>query len=136
MTRLEDLPTSGGQGMASGTPAPLPLAAHPVAVSKETAPETSLSVARLAWPAVEESGESPPPAADPTATVLMVSDETAARPADSHGWASQPCPTPLASATAPWSPAASDSAADTDLAADGGLVDLLAGPALEVPLGA
>jgi len=43
---------------------------------------------------------------------------------------------PLPSASAPWSPAASDTeAADSVLAADAGLVDLLAAPALAVSLG-
>ncbi|KPJ69834.1 MAG: hypothetical protein AMS14_11245 [Planctomycetes bacterium DG_20] len=69
-------------------------------------------------------------------------------PADGHGWPSQPCPAPLASASAPWSPAASDatasdsaawspaasdSAADTDLGV-GALLDPLALPALDVRL--
>ncbi|HUU93877.1 MAG TPA: hypothetical protein VM238_22005, partial [Phycisphaerae bacterium] len=72
-----------------------------------------------------------------------------------HGWASQPCHTrghalpppaetmatqhqvamPPAETAAPWSPAASDTtAADSTLAAAGGLVDLLAAPALEMTL--
>jgi len=44
---------------------------------------------------------------------------------------------PLPSTSAPWSPAAPDApATDTILAAAGGLVDLLAAPALDVSLGA
>ncbi|HUU91406.1 MAG TPA: lamin tail domain-containing protein, partial [Phycisphaerae bacterium] len=177
-THLELLPT-GGEGLAVGTPAPLPLAAG----TAETA--TPLSVApwhgygscrgrRLACPAVQ---------ADETVSMLAAAPEiglltrTSAEPAGgtaappgrpwapgvqhgrpsgcraTHGWASQPCHTrghalqrpignmatrhqvamPPAETAAPWSPATPDTGStDSALTADGGLVDLLAAPALDV----
>ncbi|HUU89724.1 MAG TPA: GC-type dockerin domain-anchored protein, partial [Phycisphaerae bacterium] len=113
-THLELLPT-GGEGLAVGTPAPLPLAAG----TAETA--TPLSVARLACPAVEKpSGNhgwaSQPCHTPPAAAVLVASAD------------------PLPSSSAPWSPAMPDTiATDSTLAADD-LVDALALPALDVRL--
>ncbi|HUU93618.1 MAG TPA: GC-type dockerin domain-anchored protein, partial [Phycisphaerae bacterium] len=123
-THLELLPT-GGEGLAVGAPAPLPLAAG----TAETA--TPLSVARLACPAVQ---------ADETVSMLAAAPEiglltrTSAEPAGgtaappgrpwvpgvqhgrpsgcraTHGWASQPCHTPPADESAALVPTPSDDA--------------------------
>ncbi|KPJ69928.1 MAG: hypothetical protein AMS14_11205, partial [Planctomycetes bacterium DG_20] len=141
-TRLEDLPTSGGQGMASGAPAPLPLAADSPKESATSGAAASASVLAdspeidlltqtadpapagetdaAASPLADEPASLAPPSADAfTAALLVVSDETAAPD------------------SAAWSPAASDmTAAASGLDGNGDLADVLAVPALDVSLGA
>ncbi|HUU93745.1 MAG TPA: hypothetical protein VM238_21340, partial [Phycisphaerae bacterium] len=127
-THLELLPT-GGEGLAVGTPAPLPLTADETALTLTAAPEIGLLTRTSADPASAGDAEPASPLAEPAALVPTPSDDAPAALLVTSA-------DPLSSTSAPWSPAAPDVAAtDSALTADGGLVDLLAAPALEVSLG-
>jgi len=127
-THLELLPTGGGEAMAAGATSPLPLAAAESSPSLTDSPETALlaeepaHAAETEAPAAALPGETPPAAAatdDFTAGALVTSGAAAA---------------PQSPA---WSPETSGAAATASvLDGDGGMVDLLAVPALVVSLGA
>jgi len=125
-THLEPLPT-GGEGLAVGTPAPLPLTADETVSALTAAPEIGLLTRTAAEPAPVTEPASPP--ANESATLApSASDDVAPDLLVASG-------DPAPSTSAPWSPVAPDApATETPLAADGGLIDLLAAPALEMPL--
>jgi len=121
-THLEDLPTSGGGGMALGAPAPLPLAADE----------------GVAWPrscghafdGTTGTIASERPVAMPAAVPPALADAVPAGHVAVSAEGAEP-------ESALWLPPAPDTTAtDPTLTADGGVVDLLAAPALEVALGA
>jgi len=128
---LEDLPTASGGGMAPGAPSPLPLTdAAEIHLLAQTDDAGRLEV-QAAPPAT-----GPAEASALSATVLAASDDT---PGD--GFETVPTVDPAAPESSSWSPletslrAASDTpAAASALDADGGVLDLLAGPALVVSL--
>jgi len=125
-THLEHLPTDSGQPMAVGAPAPLPLVPGGSSVAPTDAPEVDLLAAATdeAAPAAEADAA---PFAEETAptdrlpadgvTVSLTVDSASAVPRTAQ----------------PSIPAEPErDAADAALDADGGLVDLLAAPALDV----
>jgi len=132
---LEDLPTASGGGMAPGAPSPLPLTgAAEVHLLAQTDDAGSLEV-QAAPPATGPAEASALPA-----TVLAASDDAAGDGFETVLMTVDPA---APASTPSWSPlemslqASSDTpAAASALDADGGVLDLLAGPALVVSLGA
>jgi len=124
---LGNLPTDGGGGMAAGAPSPLPpLAAEPAALTDS--PEAAL---------LAEAAEEPAPATETEAPAAALPGETVPAAAASDDDFTAGALVASGAAAAPqspaWSPAASETAAAvSDL--DGGMVDLLAVPALAVSL--
>ncbi|HUU90439.1 MAG TPA: lamin tail domain-containing protein [Phycisphaerae bacterium] len=132
-THLVPLPTDSGQPLAVGSPAPLPLVAESIgaedgagAAELTDAPEVALLAHPTDGPAPDAETDAAPLALETALAGGSPADAvTAGLTADSDS--------PAAPATAPWLPPGPDTvAADVTLEADGGLVDLLAAPALQV----
>jgi len=124
---LGNLPTDVGGGMAAGAPSPLPpLAAEPAALTDS--PEAAL---------LAEAAEEPAPATETEAPAAALPGETVPAAAASDDDFTAGALVASGAAAAPQSPAWSPGASETAAAVSdlgGGMVDLLAVPALAVSL--